>query len=213
MPSVVSRRLHAKPPREGWVARTLRWARDRRDLAELDDRRLLDLGLTRTDVALGIPFALPKIAATERRNTTRTSGIRRLGWLDLRGWCLKLYSLERCAAGLRPEDLAAAGRAAQAALAEPRPAPVSGFALLGLPAENLIPAATLTLTAYWWEGADLYRSALLLGDPPRRAPNHGGWIGSVAELDLLAREARAWRTAVLEAATPSPAAYLTECCA
>ena len=45
------------PRQEGWVPRALRWAGDRRHLAELDDRLLRDVGLTRADLAHGTPFA------------------------------------------------------------------------------------------------------------------------------------------------------------
>ncbi|WP_245624565.1 transposase [Belnapia moabensis] len=92
----------------------------------------------------------------ERCDPTRTSRTRRFGRLDARGWCLKLYASELCAARLRPEDLALASRAARAVLAEPRPALVPAVALLGSSAEAAVPAGALTLTAYWWEGADLY---------------------------------------------------------
>lgn len=179
-PSSAPSAAAAAPPREGAIARTLRWARDRRSLAELDGRLLRDVGLTRGDVALGVPFAAPPIASAEHRNPVPASGIRRLGRLDARGWCLKLYAPEGCAAGLRPEDLAVAGRAFRAALAEPRPAPTPGFALLGHPADATVPPGILALTAYWWEGADLHRSALLLGDAPRRAPDRAGRLGSPA---------------------------------
>ena len=165
----------------------------------------------RADVAVGIPYALPRTVAIERCDPTRTSGRRRFGRLDGRGWYLKLYASELCAARLRPEDLAVASRAARAVLAEPRPAPVRALALLGSSAEEAVPAGALALTAYWWEGADLYRVALLLGDPPCGVPERSVRVGSMAEhdlLDLLAREIRAWRRAMLKAAALSLAAYL-----
>ncbi|HEX2524881.1 MAG TPA: DUF1127 domain-containing protein [Geminicoccus sp.] len=43
-------------PFEGTFTRAIRWTRDRRTLAELDDRLLRDIGLTRADVARGSPF-------------------------------------------------------------------------------------------------------------------------------------------------------------
>lgn len=213
MTPIASRHPRTMPPREGLIARALRWARDRRSLAELDGRLLRDVGLTRADVALGVPFTVPSVGLGRCPGTTYASGVRRLGWLNARGWCLKLYAPEACAAGLRSDDLAVAGRAVRAVLAESRPAPVAGFALLVHPADDAAPAGILALTVYWWESADLHRSALLLGDPPRRAPDRAGRLGSAAELDLLARETRAWRATVLEATAPSPAAYLAECCA
>ncbi len=57
----------AGPAREGAVARALRWAEDRRRLAELDGRLLRDVGLTRGDVALGTPFAAPRAGRDRTR--------------------------------------------------------------------------------------------------------------------------------------------------
>jgi uncharacterized protein YjiS (DUF1127 family) len=55
-PRMAARHPAAGPGREGPLARLLRRAEDHANLAELDDHRLRDLGLTRTDVALGVPF-------------------------------------------------------------------------------------------------------------------------------------------------------------
>jgi len=41
------------------MGRVLRYAADRRQLAEMDDRLLLDVGLDRHAVATGIPFQGP----------------------------------------------------------------------------------------------------------------------------------------------------------
>jgi len=44
-------------PRENAWARAWRWMADRRHLAEMDDRLLRDVGLTREDVRRSLPFA------------------------------------------------------------------------------------------------------------------------------------------------------------
>lgn len=136
---------------------------------------------------------------------------RLLGRLASRGWKAKLYAPESDVAGLRPEDLAAPERAFRAAFALPDPT-VLGFALLRRAPE----AGGLVLAAHWWDGAVLRRDALPLGgdgSPPRRSPDEAiGRVGSVDELVLMAREAAAWRRFVLDAARPSPDAYLAECC-
>jgi hypothetical protein len=205
-------RDHATPLRKGMLARALRWALDRQCHADPGGRLRPEAGFTHDDVALGVLSAAPRATDAEPPSAVHASGIRRLGQLDARSWCLKLYASESCAIRLRPEDLAVAGRAFRAVLAEPRPTPTPGFALLG-PAGPAAPAGTLVLSAYWWEDAELHRSVLLAGNAPCRALDRAERLGSLAELDLLAREARAWRETVLEAFTPSQAAYLAACCA
>ncbi|MDJ0389115.1 DUF1127 domain-containing protein [Roseomonas sp. E05] len=44
------------PRGEGIWARSLRWIADHRHLREMDERLLRDIGLTRADVARGLPF-------------------------------------------------------------------------------------------------------------------------------------------------------------
>lgn len=208
----------AASPREGALARALRWAKDRRNLLDLDERLLRDVGLTRGDVARGLPFAGPANNRARRPAAAPDSDLRRIGRLDARAWRIKLYALRDGATGLRPEDLAAARRAFRAGVAEPRPVPTLGFALLQWPriGEPWAGPGALALTTYWWEGADLHRFPLLLagdGGGPRRAPDLAGRLGCVAEIGLFGRECRAWRDKVLEAAVPSVDAYLAECCA
>lgn len=87
---------------------------------------------------------------------------------------------------------------------------MAGFALLRPGCGN----GSLVLLAYWWEGTELHRTALLLpgcGGPPRRQPDAAG--RDVDEVMLMAREAAAWRRCVLDADAPSLDAYLAECCA
>jgi uncharacterized protein YjiS (DUF1127 family) len=205
-------------PREGALARALRWARDRRSLLELDGRLLRDVGLARGDVERGLPFAAPADNRTYRPAAALGSDLRQIGRLDARGWHVKLYAPRDGTAGLRQEDLAAARRAFRAVVAEPRPVPTSGFALLRWlrTGEAWAGPGALTLASYWWEGADLHRSSLLLagdGGGLRRAPDRAGRLGCIAEIGLFARECQAWRDKVLEAAVPSIDAYLAECCA
>ncbi|WP_158537350.1 DUF1127 domain-containing protein [Humitalea rosea] len=45
------------PRHETACARAWRWLLDRRHLADMDDRLLRDVGLTRQDVLRGLPFA------------------------------------------------------------------------------------------------------------------------------------------------------------
>ena len=138
--------------------------------------------------------------------------MQRIGTLVARGWQTKLYAPAAGAAGLRPEDLAAADRAYRAGIAAPGASRVAGFALLQ-PASD---AGSLTFSAYWWDEAMLHRVGLVLpgcGSPPTRQHEAIGRIGSVDELCLMAREACAWRRSVLDAASPSLDAYLAECCA
>jgi uncharacterized protein YjiS (DUF1127 family) len=47
------------PALESAWARLLRWNADRRHLIEMEDRLLLDVGLTRADIVEGAPFAPP----------------------------------------------------------------------------------------------------------------------------------------------------------
>lgn len=139
-----------------------------------------------------------------------TGALRRLGTLAARNWRAKLYAHVSAAGGLRPEDLAAAERAYRAGIAGPVAAPAAGFALLRPGRES----GSLELSAHWWEGAELHRTALVLpgcGGPPRRGD--AGRIGDVGEVLLMAREAAAWRRCVLDAGVPSLDAYLLECCA
>jgi len=141
-----------------------------------------------------------------------TGTLRRVGTLSARCWQAKLYALAVEAAGLRPEDLAAAERAYRAGIAAPGTARVAGFALLRLGDEP----GSLVLSAFWWEGATLHRVARMLpgcGSPPRRPSDVAERIGDVDEVLLMAREAAAWRRCVLDADMPSIDAYLAECCA
>ena len=103
--------------------------------------------------------------------------LRRIGILAARNWRAKLYAPALAAGGLRPEDLAAAGRAWRAAIAGPVADPMAGFALLRPGCGN----GSLVLLAYWWEGTELHRAALLLpgcGGPPRRQPDAAGRSGT-----------------------------------
>ena len=141
-----------------------------------------------------------------------TGALRRIGTLAARTWCAKLYAPALAAGGLRPEDLAAAGRAWRAGIAGPVADPMAGFALLRPGCGH----GSLVLLAYWWEDTELHRAALLLpgcGGPPRRQPDAAGRVGDVDEVMLMAREAAAWRRCVLDADAPSLDAYLAECCA
>ncbi len=135
--------------------------------------------------------------------------LRRIGTLTARNWHSKLYAPVLDADGLRPEDLATAERAHRAAIAAPDATARAGFALLRPGCGD----AGLRFSAYWWEGAALHRTVLLLpgcGGPPRR--DDAGCVGDVGEVLLMAREAAAWRRCVLDADVPSPEAYLAECC-
>ena len=137
---------------------------------------------------------------------------RRIGTLAARTWCAKLYVPALAAGGLRPEDLAAAGRAWRAGIAGPAADAMAGFALLR-PGCGF---GSLLLVAYWWEGTELHRTSLLLpscGGPPGRQPDVAGRVGDVYEVMLMAREAAAWRRCVLDADAASFDAYLAECCA
>ncbi len=143
--------------------------------------------------------------------TPATGALRRIGTLAARGWRAKLYAPAMDAAGLQPEDLAAAGRAFRAGIAGPDTAPVAGFALLRPGATH----GSLVLSAHWWVGDELHRTVRLLpgcGGPPRR-PDDPSRVGNVVEVLLMAREAIAWRQCVGEADFPSLDAYLGECCA
>lgn len=136
--------------------------------------------------------------------------LRRIGTLATRTWRAKLYAPALAAGGLRPEDLAAAERACRAGIAGPVAVPAAGFALLRPGCDS----GSLELSAHWWEGAELHRTALLLpscGGPPRRGD--AGRVGDVGEVLLMAREAAAWRRCVLDADAASLEAYLAECCA
>ncbi len=136
--------------------------------------------------------------------------LRRIGTLAARTWRAKLYAPLPAAGAPRPEDLAAAERAYCAGIAGPAAAPAGGFALLRPGDES----GSLELSAHWWDGAELHRTALLLpgcGGPPRRGD--AGRVGDVGEVLLMAREATAWRRCVLNADEPSLDAYLAECCA
>ncbi len=138
--------------------------------------------------------------------------VQRVGTLAARTWRAKLYIPALAAAGLRPEDLAAAERAYRAGIAGPVAAPTAGFALLRPGCGD----GSLVFSAYWWEGAELHRTTLLLpgcGGPPRRRPDAAGQVGDVGEVLLMAREAAAWCRCVLDADRPSLDAYLSECCA
>jgi len=209
------------PAGESAFARLLRWLGDRRDLAEMDEQQLVDIGLTRADVARGMPFGgcRPRVLgsfARPRPMTCLDHGglLRRIGALEARTWRLKLYapSSER---GLRQEDFAAARRAFRAAIAEPQPSPVAGFAILRRPHEVEEPAeaGSLVLTSWWWDGDLLHRSSLLLPitNAPRRL--HSGWTSTVAEIRLAANECRAWQHLVSGARRPDPLAYLAQDCA
>ena len=136
--------------------------------------------------------------------------LRRIGILAARTWRAKLYAPVSAAGGLRPKDLAAAERAYRASIAGSVAAPAAGFALLRPGHES----GSLRLSAHWWEGAELHRTALVLpgcGGPPWRGD--AGRVGDVGEVLLMAREAAAWRRCVLDADAPSLDAYLAECCA
>ena len=138
--------------------------------------------------------------------------LQRIGILAARNWRAKLYAPVLAAGGLRPEDLAAAGRAWRGGIAAPIADPVAGFALLRPGCGN----GSLVLLAYLWEGTELHRTTLLLpgcGGPPQRQPDAAGQVGDVDEVMLMAREAAAWRRCVLDGDTPSLDAYLAECCA
>jgi hypothetical protein len=206
------------PAQEGAFARALRWIEDHRRLAAMDDRLLRDIGLTREDLCRGRPFGLPG-SSCPATPTTASAGLSdhrgslvRLGLFQARGWQLKLYAPAVGAAGLCREDLAAAMRAFRAVLAEPRPEPAAGFAMLDSAPDMASGSGSLVLTASWWEGAVLQRASLLLpgNEPPRRLPDHAS---SAAEVLLAARECRAWHHHVLQASHPSFAAYLAEDCA
>ena len=143
--------------------------------------------------------------------TPATGALRRIGTLAARGWRAKLYAPAMEAAGLQPEDLAAARRAFHAGIAAPGTAAVAGFALLRSGATP----GSLILSAHWWEGDALHRTVRLLpgcGGPPRR-PGDVDRVGDVDEVLLLAREAAAWCRCVGDADAPSLDAYLAECCA
>ncbi len=138
--------------------------------------------------------------------------VRRVGTLATRTWRAKLYAPTVAAGGLRPEDLAAAERAYRAGVVGPVAAPTTGFALL----RPGFGGGSLVFSAYWWEGAELRRTSLLLpgcGGPPRRQPDAAGRVGNVDEVLLMAREAAAWCQCVLDADRPSLDAYLAQCCA
>ncbi len=138
--------------------------------------------------------------------------IQRVGTLAARTWRAKLYAPALAAGGLRPEDLAAAGRTYRAGIAGPVAAPTAGFALLRPGCGD----GSLVFSAYWWEGAELHRTTLLMpgcGGSPRRWPDATGQVGDVDEVLLMAREAAAWRRCVLDADRPSLDAYSAECCA
>lgn len=206
----------ATPPREGAAVRAPRRARDRRSPPELDGGRpLRDIGPTHGDLERGPPFAAP---ADNRacRAAAAGSDPRRIGRFDARARHVELYAPRDGAAGLRQGHSAAARRAFRAVVAEPRPVPTPGFAPLRWlrAGEAWAGPGALALTTHRWEGADLRRSSLLLagdGGGPRRAHDPVGRLGCVAETGLFARECRAWRERVLEAAAPSTDAYLSEC--
>lgn len=131
--------------------------------------------------------------------------------LAARGWRAKLYAPAAAADGLRPEDPAAAARTYRASIAAPGTAGMAGFALLR---PGAVPGS-LILSAHWWEGDVLHRTARLLpgcGGPPCRTGD-AGRVGDVDEVLLAAREATAWRRCVGDADVPSLDAYLAECCA
>lgn len=66
----------ASPPDESGWARLLRWIEDRQNLAELDDRLLRDVGLTREDVARNTPFARGETGPRAgRRPTVRADSV------------------------------------------------------------------------------------------------------------------------------------------
>jgi hypothetical protein len=138
--------------------------------------------------------------------------MQRVGTLVARTWRAKLYAPALAAGGLRPEDLAAAERAYRAGIAGPVAAPTAGFALLRPGCGD----GGLVFSAYWWAGAELHRTTLLLpgcGGSPRRWPDAAGQVGDVGEVLLMAREAAAWCRCVLDADRPSLDAYSAECCA
>ncbi len=137
--------------------------------------------------------------------------MRRIGTLAARGWRAKLYAPAPEAAGLQPEDLAAAERAFLAGIARPSTARMAGF----VPLRPGTTPGSLVLPAHWWEGNALHRTVRLLpgcGDPPRR-PYDAGRMGDLDEVLLLIREAAVWRRCMREAEGPSLDAYLAECCA
>ncbi|HWX49627.1 MAG TPA: hypothetical protein VNZ61_16380 [Roseomonas sp.] len=197
----------AEPLQEGRWTRILRWLADRQHLREVDSRLLRDVGPTREDVLRGVPF---RGTACRPKARACPSALIRLGTLQARDWQLKLYAP---AAGLRPEDLAAARRAFRAVLAEPCPEPVSGFAILAIIQDDHLPVGSLALTACRWDGELLRRSTLLIpvaGAPVHRIPDHGLGLG---ELQLAARECRAWQRHGARTSPPALAAYLAEDCA
>lgn len=209
------------PCRASAWARALRWLADHCHVIGTDDRLLRDAGLTREDVARGVSFG--RCEASRRTQSSLparvigleySAGMRRIGTLDARAWQLKLYVPAAANSGLRSEDKAAAARAFRAVVAGPRAASVSGFATLRMlhSAEMPMPAGTLTLTAWWWEGAILHRLGLLLpvgGGPVRRAPE---CMSDVPEILLIASECRVWQRLVLDAEHPDLTAYLAEDC-
>lgn len=195
---------YIEPAREGRWTRLLRWLTDRRHLREMDARLLQDVGLTREDVWRGVPF---------RAGTPCPAGLIRLGTLDARACRLKFYAPAAEADGLHPEDLAAVRRAFLAVLAEPGREPVAGFAVLAGLHDADLPAGSLVLTAYRWEGTVLRRSVLLLpiaDEPVHRLPDHGL---SLAELRLAACEGQAWQRHAARPSSSTLAAYLAEDCA
>ncbi len=145
-------KLRPRPKLRG--VELLRWLANRRDLRELDGRLLRDVGLTHEDVRRGVPF---KAAAPQQ------IGLIRLGTLEVRDWQIKLYAPVAEAAGLRPEDLAAARRAFSAVLAELSREPVAGFAVLSGIHETHLPAGSLALTVCQWDGLELRRCAVFPG--------------------------------------------------
>jgi hypothetical protein len=176
----------------------------------MDNRLLRDVGLTREEVQRGAPF---RGMARCPKARERPCAMVRLGILEAHGWQLKFYTLASEAAGLRPEDLAAARRAFRAVLAEPGREPVAGFAVVAIIHDDDLPAGSLALTACRWDGMVLRRSTLLIpvdGGPVRRVPDHG--LG-VAELLLAAHEGRAWQRRDARSSSSSLAAYVAEDCA
>ncbi len=221
MPHGLQSGLTATSSREGPWARALREIEDRRNLTEMDDHLLGDIGLTRGDVARGLPFkraepqCLPNAALSMNTEAASPAGLCRIATLSAREWRLKLYAPAAERAGLRAEDVALASRAVRAVVAEPRPIAMSGFATLRLSLEGgeEYVAGTLILTAWWWESAALHRLGLLLpadGGAPRRA---AGCVSDRLEVLLMTAECAAWHRFVLGAASPRLSAYLAEDCA